>query len=49
MDETELSDSGPFEGEESVYVFIQPPLVIQMRYYDIKLNRNFRGFCYGSI
>lgn len=49
MDETELSDSGPFEGEESVYVFIQPPLVIQTRYYDIKLNGHFRGFCHGSI
>lgn len=34
VDEIELSDSGRFEGEESVYVFIQLSLVIEKRYHE---------------
>lgn len=44
VDEIEVSDSGLLEGEESVYAFIEPSLVIQVRYYDIKLNCHYRSF-----
>jgi len=44
VDEIDVSDSGLPEGEESVYVFIEPSLVIQIWYYD-ETELSFQRFC----
>uniref|UniRef100_A0A672QE76 Intersectin-2-like n=1 Tax=Sinocyclocheilus grahami TaxID=75366 RepID=A0A672QE76_SINGR len=46
----ELNESwGWFPCSYSVYVFIEPSVVIQARYYDIKLTHHFRGFSHGFL